>query len=431
MHPYSRRPKNEKGSILLTTLIFTFVLLAGTGSYIQLLQSEKRAVTSMRHELRSEALAEAGLEESLWEYRKSSGDFAEASWAIVNGNERKSVNNFTDTFGNVIGDYIITISSYNGTSPEISVTGTIDGSWDSASASTTVVAKMTTPVTPLFSQAIASNGAVTLGTNTDTNSYNSSVGKYGGVNILNNGDIVTNGTTASVISLAAGADVKGDVNMGVGGTVSAPAQVSGTKSNTFNTTFLSVDDLYKSHLTTLKNLSPQGTITESITLSGNVNYEKINLSKDSTITVTADTDLYLSSTTLAMDCNKDLNIKVNDGVTFRIFANGPIDIKKSSYISSVSNSTLRTGTQGLKTSAVQIYGTSTCTSISFKKNPIFNGAIYAPSAAIDFAKDTDIYGALLGSSVTFAKDSNMRYDENLGSVGASGDKELSWVRQTD
>ena len=69
--------------------------------------------------------------------------------------------------------------------------------------------------------------------------------------------------------------------------------------------------------------------------------------------------------------------------------------------------------QTLNPHNLTIYGTATCTAVTYSGGSALYGVIYAPMARTSISASA-IYGAIIGRSVTLSGGAAVHYDESLG-----------------
>ena len=53
-------------------------------------------------------------------------------------------------------------------------------------------------------------------------------------------------------------------------------------------------------------------------------------------------------------------------------------------------------------------------------------AVYAPNSPITFAGGSDVYGAVVGNTITNSEGTKVHYDVHLSSLGGAGIVMLAW-----
>ena len=420
---------DEKGFALVTVLTLSFLLFGLAMSYMDILLSERRLVQASFNSLSTQGLAEAGIEQAMWEYNYDSALFT--GWSTSGTTKSKVVTGFANTGGTTLGNYTVSVNTSTKT---ISSTSTYTNAYGTGLSATL---KATVASNPMFSGAILSNGTIALKKAATVDSYNSSTGQYGGANIASNGDVVTNSAdTTAAVTFTTPSTINGDVATGTGGVVVGSSMVTGTVSSGVTKTLPNNDTIYASQIAACQATTALGSRgSGTIAASGYYNYTDINLGSSSTLTVNPGSGtvyLYLSNTSTsstAINMAKTSSIRVSSGSLVMLVA-GQVDIDKDCTISYTTNSITHTSTpQGLNTSNITIAGLSTCTSVSVDKNFLLCGTLSIPSAPFSSEdKDLTIYGALIASSVDIKKECTIHYDDNLVNGPSDGYK-LQWYRR--
>jgi len=407
------KPLNEKGFAFITVVIFSVGLFVMALSYFDLLISETKLIRSTQNHAGALALAEAGVEEVMWEYNYSSGDFQGGEGWSGASTKTKTVSAFTDTTGSNIGSYVLSVANWNTTSPLITVTATVAG----GGTGTQVTLKAKMKPRPLINSAVKAKNTIYFTGYDYTDSYNSTNGAYGRGNIFRNGDVVTNSSAVPAITLNLNAAIKGDANTGAGGTVSNPSKVTGSVSSTADENISAV--IVPPALVALPSLGKMATTT---TLNaGSYKYTDISLGSNQYLIVNGNVTIYLTGINSLTISNPNAYVGINPGASLTVYAEGNISIGGSAFFSSGG---------GTQTSVVTINGTSTCTGVSFisAAGSLF-GLINAPSALVNMTSDGPFYGAIITNEFQASGSGGIHYDENLANKGPSNGLKLSWIRQ--
>ncbi|MDQ1334549.1 MAG: hypothetical protein QG552_1499, partial [Thermodesulfobacteriota bacterium] len=229
--------------------------------------------------------------------------------------------------------------------------------------------------------------------------------------------------TAGAISLSGNAKIYGDAMVGAGGNPATGVTTSGNAAVVTPGQKLAADES--------KDMTPMsdpggGTNLPAWNLSANTNdtlsagtyrLPGIDISGNATATISGDVTLYVTGN-ISISGNGRLIIPAGSSLT--IYASGSVSISGNG----ISNNTSYP-------SNLQIYGTSTCNSVSISGNGDLSGAIYAPSANVSVTGNGDIYGAVIGRRIGISGNGDVHYDEALQNVGpVSGLKLLSWRHNT-
>ena len=250
----------------------------------------------------------------------------------------------------------------------------------------------------------------------NTDSYDSEVGPYGGSNVSPNGDVGSNGN----ISLAAGCTVNGDAT--AGGTISgiAGCTITGTSTPDAPHVDLSSVDF------------PSGTYTASVPpgspamlVSYNSTTGNLTVGPGATLTlpapgyfkdvsVTAGSTLTLSAP--GAYCFHDLSVLA--GSSLRIAPGGHVDIYVSRKLDMAAGSLANLS--GLPTN-VSIWGCGTDTtpwSISAGSGCAL--ALYAPNHPVTVAAGGAVYGSIIGATISESAGCYFHYDEALARQPGNG-----------
>ncbi len=250
----------------------------------------------------------------------------------------------------------------------------------------------TTVVTDPLGNAAHGKGAISLIGNAWTDSYNSNNGAYNvGGNRYANGDISSDGTTGSIISVASNSTVNGKAMSGPG-SVAGAIQNSGTITGTQGTE------------PSPWNL-PLSTIPAGVTNLGNLSLSG-NPHGDCSYTLSEGTYWFSSISVTG-------NAKLCLSGAVKIYVTGSVDIGGNGV-----------ATANNKPPNFLLYGTvdpnnaaNKCTSVSIHGNGDFHGAVYAPDADISVVGNGGVYGALTGNTVSINGNGGLHYDEALGNLG--------------
>lgn len=410
------RLSDEKGMALITVVAFTAVLYVSMTSYFMLVQSNMKMVRSVENKAKAWALADAGLEEAAWQINYRSAAFAAEDGWSGSSEKTKTVAAFSDHSGAVLGGYTITVAGWSGVTPTVTVVSGLTGA---AGSGTSATVKAQFRSVALFSKAVQSLNAITMSGNAYTDSYDSSVGAYGGANVNDEGDIATNAGSSGAVTLSGNATVNGDAATGPGGTVTTigNAEVTGDTSADADNTF--DDPVVPSSLT---GLASSVSITTTRTLNGgSYKYPSISLSGNNVLTINGDVEIYLTgSGASSLSTSGNGRIVINSGSTLKIYADRNISISGNGIVNN-------NNTQGAST--LQIYGTSTAASVSISGNGALIGVVNAPSAAVTVSGNGGVYGSVIARQFTMSGNGGIHYDEALAESGLSSGSRLKWYRK--
>ncbi|MCF8144711.1 MAG: pilus assembly PilX N-terminal domain-containing protein [Deltaproteobacteria bacterium] len=275
----------------------------------------------------------------------------------------------------------------------------------------------------LFNYGIFGDLGVTLSGNGRTDSYDSSAGPYTWATHNNEGDVGTNAITAGAISLSGNAKVYGDAMAGKGGNPATCVTTSGNAAVVPPGQKLAADEQKDMPAITdpgggtnipAWNLSGNSSDTLS---GGTYRLPGISITANATGTISGHVILYVTGN---INISGNGNLVIPAGSSLTIYASGSVSISGNG----ISNNT------GYPKN-LQIYGTSTCNSVTVSGNGNVYGAIYAPSATVSVTGNGDIYGSVIGRTIAIPGNGNVHYDEDLQNTGPiSGLKLLTWKQES-
>jgi hypothetical protein len=425
-----------RGSTLLVTALLA-IIAGSTLTYILVsAQQEFSSVNRSRAWNSALILAEAGIEEGMTLINNGSWSSASASaadgWTVNN-----NVYSITRVMDGKLGSYTVIVTNSSPV-PTIRSTGTAytqDSNNHSNNVTRTVLVR--TVNTSPFPGALTMQQTIDMnGNNVTVDSYDSTDSRYSiwlaalnyGIYVntgssRNNyrkagGDVATDGGVTGVIDVGNG-QIYGKVNTGPGGTAVLGSQGSvgdlnwvptkgikpGYSQNDMNVAFppVTVPTTNWTSLANNNNITSSGAykmneITGNMTISG------------------SNVVLYVPSG-ISLKGNSVLTIQTNARVT--IYAGGSITDGGNGKINSASQHATQ----------LIIFGLPSLTSIKLNGNGAFWGAIYAPSARVQFkggGNSGGFYGALVGYDIVMTGNSTFSYDEALGKFGGSGFTVTSW-----
>ncbi|HEC69137.1 MAG TPA: hypothetical protein ENI31_02475 [Candidatus Omnitrophica bacterium] len=399
--------KKKGVGLILVFLIITILALFSTALLTRTI-SENNLAKRYQQSLKAFWLAEAGVQKALWELNY--GDWSE--WD-------------TDEEGNKVlasyplggwGEFSVSVSGVGTNQPTITSSGHIPTVSES-NISRSLLVKTAPQTQPLFTHAGFGNTSLTMSGNGKTDSYDSSLGPYGGDNIGSNGDVGTNGTSAGAITLSGNAQVNGDAGTGEGGTVSISgnAEVSGEITDNINRELplVSSMDGYTSaqSLTDKGSYSLSGNSSDTISESGK--YDSISLSANSKLYIEGDVVLYTTSSSTALNITGNAQIIINSGSSLTIYTDGKCQIAGNGIVNNTTTP-----------SNLQIYSTYSGSSngVKVSGNGDLYGAIYAPETEVKITGNGDIYGSVVGDTVKVTGNGDLHYDEALANITTSSGK---------
>lgn len=418
------RQKNAVGGFaMITVVILMFLLLALALTYFDVMLSEKRLITGSERLLVAEALAEAALEEVLWEYNYNATPFS-SGWFGVSPNYSKTNITLTDTSGNTVGTYTTTVTN---TSPNPLIVAT--GTYNSRTA--TVRAQLKIRAT--YTTAVFSKETITFsGAGSYTDSYNSSLGAYNlTTNKFQNADVCTlKRNMASAINVGTRSPyvIEGDAATGSGSTISSVSKVSGTVASTANDVIRDATIPFYSTAAAFTAVTPGGTLSTTpvgTPLSGDYYYSQITMNASDTVEVSGSGTTRIQVGTAASPGD----ITMSGSSQIKILSGGTLELYIYGDVSTTGNSGLNNLNTTQYPSMFRVYGMNTCTSISINGGLDFIGTVYAPYASVSLQGTPSFYGAFVTNYFTASGNGGVHYDELLASTLGSG-YEIDWIRRS-
>ena len=389
---------DKKGFAMVINLIILVVLAILASSLLLRGVVGNVRTESYMNQTRAFWIADAGVSKAVYELNNG------GSWSgwTISGDDAS----LQGSLGSA-GDYDITVRDYSGNTVVIESTGYYPNRTDANALVRKVEMMASKDSTSLFEYAAFAEGALSMSGQAYTDSYDSSLGVYGGSNVGSEGDVGTN----TAFSGSGKAYVDGDVNIPVGETVPDSKYYSG-----------SVVEEDKDSLTevtvpaTLLSLSNGGSISNTTTLTpGDYQYWMINLSSKKTVTLVGPINLYLTGTT-AISISGQAKIYIDPS------SSGPVNIYFDGDIS-LSGQGITNGTS--TPSNLILYGTGTSQEVTLSGQGDFYGGIYAPNSELVLSGQGGLYGGFVGDTVTISGQGGVHYDTQLGEDTSSGSSEFT------
>lgn len=374
--------QNERGVILITTLLFVLIIGMLATSLFAITISERRQVDFEINRITAFHLAEGGIDEAM---------------VNLETNTNYPGTDGVISFGN--GSYSTAVTQPNPlTNPN--VRRIISTGYSPASQNTAYGYQermLTTFVTvdpkPLYNNAVFAQNQIVLSGNSVTDSYNSANGSYGSLNMGNKGNVASNTITTGDMDLSGRTLVKGDAVAGPLGNASDIITLSGSASVTGDIRSATRAQSYDSPAVP-EGLPSSGSLVlgadDVMALAaGTYQYNKISISGDAKLTLLGPVTVYSTG---------DVSIKGNSVVSI-----GNIPSNFMLYV---------VGDQ-----EVTISGTGA-----------FYGVIHAPESGkrsqgtraigVRTTGNTEIFGAVVCYKFE-GRHASLHYDEGLSSIVSS------------
>ncbi len=256
----------------------------------------------------------------------------------------------------------------------------------------------------VFDYGIFVNGVMDLKNGTTIDAYNLDAGET-----LRIG---TNSTDAGVISAKLGVTIDGDVVVGSGGDPSVV--VDSIDEAVITGDVYSSDEFVLSSVIVpqyLQDLTSLGTLIGGTTVTASAKYDSINVGNGEVITVDGPVVLYVIGDIILDNSAQILIVdpNTNPNASLTLYLGGNIECKNGGTINNTSSDPQK----------LTIYGLDTSTSIVFKTNSIFYGAIYAPNADVQLNAYVEYFGSCIAKSFLQSVNANFHYDASLKNVSAN------------
>jgi len=391
---------NKRGVVLIICYVAIMVLTILGAAFLTRSISERSVASEYYYSTQAFWLAEAGIQQSLWElnHNNCAGCSPCGANRCVSG-----------TLSG--GSYIATISSGNTT-----ITST--GSFPNATVQRTVMGTLN-PSQSVFQYGIFSSNTISFSNSASTDSYDSSRGDYNALlpdgthNVGKNGDVGTDSTAAGAITLNNSAIIKGDAGVGgdpVSGIQPPPPQppavdqhITGSRNGGVNIDFPAVpvptppagswSPCTVCKLTGTDN-KPLASGSYSATVFSLSNSSQLNINGDVTLYITGDFALQNSS-----------QLKISSGGNLTLYVDGTFSIGNSAQLNNVTkipNNLTFYSRYSQPTGGV-----------NFANSGSLYGTVYAPQTHVDISNSFEIYGALVAKSTSLFNSTKIHYDEVL------------------
>ncbi len=237
----------------------------------------------------------------------------------------------------------------------------------------------------IFQWAMFGDERITVSGNATTDSYDSSLGVYGGANSGHDGDVGTNATTAGGVTVSGSIFVDGQIAVGPGVanpttvvTGYDPSFITGTPKVVSMGTPVSMPSVTVPAGLTCNDYTVNGNTTTTLA-PGTYCYHDLKLSGNSTLTSTGVVTIYLTG-----------SLTASGNSTFGVI-NDPT--KVTLLMTSNADATIDQG--------------------SVTGNSNFYGAIYGPDADFNITGNAEIFGSIIAQRVTMSGNAYIHYDESL------------------
>ncbi|MEI7850423.1 MAG: PilX N-terminal domain-containing pilus assembly protein [Kiritimatiellales bacterium] len=441
-----REKDTGKGFVLVVALVITLVVGIIAVSLIGLTLQEYRLSSKSSSYSKALHAAESGVALACENFVGQIAAGGSVSPFTVSGD-------LTNMSGTVISSYNVSATPSGSDIFVITSTGTCSLASGTINRTIRVKIQAIKQSSPFFKYGALSAGPLTISGSALFDSFDSTdpakstngqydpakAGTSATLATLSSGSTVTNGkkVTVSPAFLGEGAAlVKGNVAVGVGGTITltGSANITGTRTTDAFQAITNVVVPFSPSSYTNINVGPWPNQAQTITVSGSQVMSVSNLlvtaSGQLTFNGSGTLKIYVKALTTVSGAGW-ITIAPTNNLKVEIYANGTVDISGSGMVNNSS-----------RAANCAIWGTTNCTSISVTGNGAYIGTIYAPQAAVGLTGSSTAIGAFVGKSVTFGGNTPYHIDTSLfngdggsgGSGGSSGSsklyKRVEWVETT-
>jgi len=386
--------------MLLLAAPFLFQLSANNKSYKRFSKS-----------LVAHSLAEAGVERAIWELNY--GDVS--GWEGDSSERTLTIPDFQTSNGNVMGDIEIKVTDPEGENPVIESIGKVSLTGSQELEARSIMVVLEEVPSSLFDYAVfGGEGCVDLSSNSIIDSYDSSLGAYGGLNMGFMGHLGTNAFGYGCIDLGSNSEIYGNAVKGAGSDPDIDIIIRGNAKIYGEIKSLS-DPKVMSSVLAPEGLAPMGDYyldgESSDTISTSGEYASFRITSNAKVTIIADVTLYITGI-FSMRSNSQLEIA--DGVSVTIYLGGSFVQESNTSIKNLSEDPTK----------LMVFGTDSFTGeMEWNSNSYFWGAIYVPDADVRFCSNTDFFGSIISKSFNMNSNARIHYDVALAGLNIEVDSE--------
>ncbi len=395
-----RKRKKERGIILAVSIMVTACVLILVTPFLFKLSATYRITEKSYDGITALNLAEAGIERAIWELNY--GDIL--SWAGDSSLRTTTIPSFESPDGTVRGEIIISVQDPEEDNPIVEATGKVPFIGN-MTIERKVRVNLGRDYDSLFGYGIFAENGLELHGNGNTDSYNSTLGAYGGLNIGNHGDVGTNAVGLWLVQLMNNTEINGNTVTGFGSDPSSVISLQNNSRILGEIGALEAPIVYPSYLpqTDLAQLgafyvaanSPEVMITES------AEYSSFTMESNTKVTINGSVTLYVNGN-FTMMSNSQLDIS-NDSEVEIILGNGVFTQSSKSSINNLSQDP----------KSLSIFCTPDFNLMVWRSNSQFFGTIYAPEAYVDYSANHDFFGSVVSDYFNLSSQASIHYDESL------------------
>jgi len=403
----NRRPgyKNEAGYVLISSVLFSVMMLLFAVPFIFNLTNQYRTTDKSFKALVAKSLSEAGVERAIWELNK--GDVS--SWNGDDNFRSLILASVQDPQGKILGNITIQLKDPLTNNPIVEATGEIPIAFHLMYAEKTRV-QLTRKNNALFNVGVFAKERLVISSN-----------------LFIDGDVGTNSTLPGAITVDSNTTINGDAVCGIGGD---PETAIIIESNSYVLGEKKSASCEKEFPPAIQpeglpdcgefNISGE---TQFITTGGK--YSSLNIGNNASVEICDDVILHVTGA-FTMGSNSELNIQ--EGCSLTLYLSGSASFDSNSSLNNVLKDPRK----------LVIYGTDDFTdSVYFDSNLPVYAAIYMPQAELTFSSNVQFYGSVLADAIDLNSNVYVTYAEELaqleGTPGSGAESDYvvkSWQQKT-
>jgi len=379
----------KKGTILIAVLIMILFMSLLVATLLLLVTQARILGERYNNSTQAIELAESGVEYAIWEMNYGNNDFKGVDgWSGTNP-KTKTINDFHDGGGNIYGNISISVTDPMTADQKIVSTGTVIPNTGPAISR---IVRVEVKGQAYFRHGILTSGTIKMSGGAFTDSYNSVTGGTG----LGNGDVVTNGSSSSIITMSGGSHVYGNAATGPGGTIGmSGGSTVASQSHSANEQLSPI-----TAPASLQGLPSEGSLNLSKTITGDHNYSNINLSGGKIVTITGNTNIYVTD---QITLSGGSRIDVALGGISNVYVNGNVAFSGGSKVNNATKKPL----------SFNLWATNNCTTMNLSGGFDYYGTVYAPNANLNLSGGTKVFGSVVGKTADLSGGGVVHFDENL------------------
>ncbi|MCH7689679.1 MAG: pilus assembly PilX N-terminal domain-containing protein [candidate division Zixibacteria bacterium] len=363
---------NNRGSALLITLMIMAMLTIVAGVSVDRSTTDMEMSYNQLHAEQSFYVAEAGYKRALYELNQDN------DWRVGFRDEHFGTGYFAVKLVDSSSDSALIESVL------VTSAGFVDG------GQSTVTAWIVPELNYMFEYGLFGKNAINMAMGSCTDSYNSDSGSYVDTQLDSLGSIGSNGMVITAQFVTIGGDVSTASDTGL--SINNKTTINGdTTSNVDSSVFNVVPE--SEYDSARINSGAPANITGDFTY--NPADSSLVTGQDGSV-VLGDGVYYFTS----IDLGQNSQVTIAPGAEVTIYVTGDILFSQQSTINDGGN-------------PMDLMIFSQGSALTFKQDNTFYGTFYGPDATIEYDQTSQIYGALVGSTINVAKDACFHYDRRL------------------